>query len=68
MCYPAPLEQLDGTSSERLLASRNHPTTSLTDNGGPTQTIALLKGSPAMNAIPQAENGRGTGITTDQRG
>ena len=39
---------------------------SLANNGGPTQTIALLAGSPAINAgnnalIP-------TGLTTDQRG
>jgi CSLREA domain-containing protein len=40
----------------------------LADNGGPTQTIALLKGSPALNAIPQGQSGCGTNITTDQRG
>ena len=37
-------------------------------NGGPTKTIALLAGSPAINAIPEAENGCGTKIRTDQRG
>jgi hypothetical protein len=41
---------------------------SLANNGGPTKTIALLKGSPALNAIPEATNGCGTEITTDQRG
>jgi hypothetical protein len=41
---------------------------SLAKNGGPTMTIALLKGSPALNAIPQATNGCGTDVTTDQRG
>jgi CSLREA domain-containing protein len=40
----------------------------LQDNGGPTKTIALLEGSPAINAIPQGENGCGTDIKTDQRG
>jgi hypothetical protein len=36
----------------------------LRSNGGPTQTIALLKGSPALNAIPKAECPFGR----DQRG
>jgi uncharacterized repeat protein (TIGR01451 family) len=40
----------------------------LKDNGGPTQTIALEPGSPAIDAIPSAVNGCGTTITTDQRG
>jgi hypothetical protein len=33
-------------------------------NGGPTRTIALLKGSPALNAIPKAE----CPVARDQRG
>jgi hypothetical protein len=33
-------------------------------NGGPTQTISLLKGSPALNAIPKAQ----CPTTRDQRG
>jgi CSLREA domain-containing protein len=41
---------------------------SLANNGGPTQTIALLMGSPALNAIPKGQNGCGTEIKTDQRG
>jgi CSLREA domain-containing protein len=40
----------------------------LEDNGGPTQTIALEPGSPAIDAIPPGVNGCGTTITTDQRG
>jgi CSLREA domain-containing protein len=40
----------------------------LTDNGGPTPTIALLTGSPAVDAIPPGVNDCGTTITTDQRG
>jgi hypothetical protein len=40
----------------------------LKNNGGPTQTIALLPGSPAIDPIPNGVNGCGTTITTDQRG
>ncbi len=40
----------------------------LRNNGGPTQTHALLPASPAINAIPKGTNGCGTEITTDQRG
>jgi uncharacterized repeat protein (TIGR01451 family) len=40
----------------------------LADNGGPTQTIALEPGSPAIDAIPSDVNGCGTRITADQRG
>jgi CSLREA domain-containing protein len=40
----------------------------LVNNGGPTKTIALLKGSLALDAIPQDQSGCGTQITTDQRG
>jgi hypothetical protein len=40
----------------------------LTDNGGPTWTHALLPGSPALQAIPTGENGCGTTYTQDQRG
>ena len=40
----------------------------LADNGGSTQTHALLSGSPAINAIPQGANGCGTTFTEDQRG
>jgi uncharacterized repeat protein (TIGR01451 family) len=40
----------------------------LKDNGGPTQTIALQPGSPAIDAISPSANGCGTTITTDQRG
>ena len=40
----------------------------LRDNGGPTRTIALQPGSPAIDAIPSGMNGCGTTITTDQRG
>ena len=38
----------------------------LADNGGPTQTMALLPGSPAIDAGSNALIPRG--VTTDQRG
>ncbi len=40
----------------------------LLSNGGPTPTIALLPGSPAVDSIPPGVNGCGTTIITDQRG
>ncbi len=42
----------------------------LQNNGGPTQTIALLPGSPAVDAIPVASctDPSGNPVTTDQRG
>jgi uncharacterized repeat protein (TIGR01451 family)/CSLREA domain-containing protein len=42
----------------------------LQDNGGPTETRALLLGSPAFDAIPigSCTDHLGTPITTDQRG
>jgi uncharacterized repeat protein (TIGR01451 family) len=64
----------DGTCG---LSSANHSLSNtdplldpagLQDNGGPTQTIALQPGSPAIDAIPVGANGCGTTITTDQRG
>jgi hypothetical protein len=39
----------------------------LAENGGPTPTMGLLAGSPAIDAIPAGVNGCGTTITTDQR-
>jgi CSLREA domain-containing protein len=64
----------DGNSCGFSAAKNSLPSTnpklasSLADNGGPTKTIALFTGSPAINAIPQGTNGCGTTITTDQRG
>jgi uncharacterized repeat protein (TIGR01451 family) len=42
----------------------------LADNGGPTQTYALLEGSPAIDGGNPAgcEDGQGDPLTTDQRG
>jgi CSLREA domain-containing protein len=39
----------------------------LQSNGGPTATIALLEGSPAIDHIPSGENGCGAIVKTDQR-
>jgi hypothetical protein len=38
------------------------------DNGGPTRTMALLAGSPAVNRLPVSANGCGTTVAADQRG
>ena len=40
----------------------------LSNNGGPTNTHALLAASPARDAIPSGTNGCGTTFTEDQRG
>ncbi len=42
----------------------------LADNGGPTQTVALLAGSPAIDAgsVALAVDQNGNPLTTDQRG
>jgi hypothetical protein len=40
----------------------------LASNGGPTQTLALLPGSPAINAGDDAVLGGSSPVTTDQRG
>ena len=39
----------------------------LANNGGPTLTHALLKGSPALNTVPKDRGGCGTKVTKDQR-
>jgi hypothetical protein len=40
----------------------------LADNGGPTQTHALLPGSPAIDAVTDCTDLGGNPVTTDQRG
>jgi hypothetical protein len=44
--------------------------TGLSNNGGPTQTVALHSGSPAIDAIPldSCTDQDGNALTTDQRG
>lgn len=68
----------DGPTCGFSAAKHSQPSTDpkldpggLQHNGGPTQTIALLQGSPALNAIPKGQSGCATTadpITTDQRG
>jgi CSLREA domain-containing protein len=63
----------DGTTCGFSAANISEPTTDpllglLANNGGPTKTHALLRGSPAIDAIPDGTNGCGTVINTDQRG
>jgi predicted outer membrane repeat protein len=63
----------DGTTCGFSAANFSKPSTNprlglLANNGGPTKTHALLKGSPAIDAIPDGTNGCGTLINTDQRG
>jgi predicted outer membrane repeat protein len=40
----------------------------LADNGGPTQTMALLAGSPAIDHVVDCTGLSGQALTTDQRG
>ncbi len=40
----------------------------LADNGGPTQTMALKPGSPAIDAAVDCTDTTGASVTTDQRG
>jgi hypothetical protein len=55
-------------SSPSSLAGTDPMLGPLGDNGGPTQTMALLAGSPAVNLIPPGTIGCGTAIAVDQRG
>lgn len=68
----------DGTNGDRAGSNTNpiDPTLKLagdgkpdlTDNGGPTRTVALLPGSPAIDAGNDSVTGAPTNLTTDQRG
>jgi CSLREA domain-containing protein len=68
----------DGKTCGFSIAHHSKPSTDpqldpggLQYNGGPTRTIALLQGSPAIDAIPKGQSGCATTtnpITTDQRG
>lgn len=61
-----------GFSATGSQNSTNPMLAGLANNGGPTQTIALLLGSPAIDAIPAADctdqSSPPQPITTDQRG
>jgi hypothetical protein len=81
-CNPFPITDAgynisdDGSCAFTLPTSMHEASgldTGLKDNGGPTQTIALLAGSPAIDAIPFASctdqaSPTPNRLTTDQRG
>ncbi|MGA2116984.1 MAG: choice-of-anchor Q domain-containing protein [Bryobacteraceae bacterium] len=63
----------DGTcgfsaANHSLSDNKNANLGALSANGGPTQTIPLLAGSAAIDAIPPGSSGCGTTIFMDQRG
>jgi len=65
---------LTGSGTGCSLGDTNDQTTAdakllpLADNGGDTETHALITGSPALDQIPAGTNGCGTTYTEDQRG
>ncbi len=60
-CFPAQASLGDIVTSDTLLGP-------LADNGGPTQTRALLNGSAAIDGVKYLPTDCGTTITSDQRG
>jgi hypothetical protein len=66
----------DGTTCGFSIATHSLPNTDpmldpagLADNGGPTETVALLAGSPAIDVIPLGSSKCGVAsLPTDQRG
>ncbi len=63
----------DGTScgfssAHHSLSSTNPLLGSLANNGGPTQTMALLAGSPALDVIPTSAGCGTSALAADQRG
>jgi hypothetical protein len=50
------------------LATANAGLGPLADNGGPSQTHALLASSPAIDRAPAEINGCGSTVSSDQRG
>jgi len=61
---------VSGVNGNQVSVANPGLATALADNGGPTQTIALLKGSPAIDAgsVALAVDANGNPLTTDQRG
>src|SRR5260370_1451068 len=67
---------LNATTDKRVTLTELGLSSTLGNNGGPTQTLALLQGSPAIDAVPQQAcsititdiSGHNVTITTDQRG
>jgi len=63
---------LTGSGDQNDVATAGLSPSGLQNNGGPTQTIALLSTSPAVNAIPvnpinECTDAYGNLVTTDQR-
>ncbi len=56
------------TGSQNSVSDSNLKLGTLGDYGGPTQTISLLPGSVAIDAIPLTSGVCSVGATTDQRG
>ena len=56
------------SSPENILNENPLLASSLANNGGPSETIALLSGSPAMGANITLDDPHGNPITTDERG
>ena len=74
---PASAYNLVGNDRTNILTAANHNLLNVTepglgplaDNGGPTRTMALLPGSPAIDAGPNAAvDANGNPLLTDQRG
>ncbi len=67
---------LNATTDKQVTLSALKLDPTLRNNGGPTQTLALLPGSPAIDAVPGQAcsitvpdvSGQTMTITTDQRG
>ncbi len=57
-----------GTGDQILAGALSTVIGALADNGGPTDTHAVVLGGQAYDQIPGAANGCGTTITDDQRG
>jgi hypothetical protein len=56
------------TSLTSTANNKNANVGTLSNNGGPAQTVPLLAGSAAMDAIPMLVSGCGATLLTDQRG
>jgi RTX calcium-binding nonapeptide repeat (4 copies) len=55
-------------AGDQIIANNSPGLGPLANNGGPTQTHALLAGSPALGTILQGTKGCGTTLNQDQRG
>ena len=72
----AEVKGLDSTTDRQVTLSDLKMDSTLGNNGGPTQTLALLPGSVAIDVVPRQAcsitvtdvSGHGVTITADQRG